>query len=239
MLYSLMLITQAKTFDWKEGEVTKPLSKEDCELKFQDCHLASEEQKLYIPDYSAEIAPISKELKAKMMGKSFHENCPVPIEDLSTIQLMYWNPEGEIHWGHITIASMQAENVAKIFGELYEARFPIVSMRLIHEFNGSDDASMKANNTSGFNCRHIKNTNRWSQHSYGQAIDINPLWNPWVLGDRVDPPEGKAFIDRNNPQPGIIRAGDATVQSFEKYGWKWGGYWKKTKDYQHFSASGR
>jgi hypothetical protein len=174
-----------------------------------------------------------------MTGKSYHENCPVPFAELSTIQLMHWTPQGDVHWGHITVATTQAENVAAIFGELYQAQFPIVSMKLIHEFNGSDDASMKANNTSGFNCRPIKNTNRWSQHSYGQAIDVNPLWNPWVLGNRVDPPEGKGFVDRNNPQPGIIHAGDQTVLSFAKYGWKWGGYWKKTKDYQHFSASGR
>ena len=239
MLYSFMLITHANTIDWKEGLITKPLAKEACEQQFQNCKCLSKEQNSCFPEYSAEIGPISEELKSKMMGKSFHENCPVPIEDLSTIQLQYWDPNGEIYWGHITVASIQAENVAKIFGELYYAKFPITSMKLIHEFNGSDDASMRANNTSGFNCRPIKNTSRWSQHSYGQAIDVNPLWNPWVRGNAVDPPEGKEFADRSNLQPGIIRAGDATVQVFEKYGWKWGGYWQKTKDYQHFSATGR
>ena len=107
------------------------------------------------------------------------------------------------------------------------------------EFDGSDDASMNANNTSGFNCRRIKNTTKWSNHSYGKAIDVNPLWNPWVRGEVVDPPAGKEFVDRNLGKPGIIKAGDFVVEAFAKEGWIWGGYWKNTKDYQHFSSNGR
>ena len=106
-------------------------------------------------------------------------------------------------------------------------------------FDGSDDASMKANNTSAFNCRNIKNTNRYSQHSYGEAIDVNPLWNPWVKGTLVDPPEGQDFLDRTSDLPGLIRDGDPIVKIFAEKGWKWGGYWTSRKDYQHFSTSGK
>tara|TARA_B110000037_G_scaffold196403_1_gene233574 strand:- start:253 stop:996 length:744 start_codon:yes stop_codon:yes gene_type:complete len=240
MLYLIMLITHANAIDWKDGLLTKPLSKDLCEQQFKTCSCDSTKLDTCVPEYEATIAPISEELKAKIIGKSWHEGCPLPIKDISTVQLMHWTPEGEIHWGHINIASVEAENVAKIFSELYESHFPITSIKLIHEFNGSDDASMKVNNTSGFNCRPIKNTKRWSQHSYGQALDINPLWNPWVRGTIIDPPEGKEFVDRSNSQLGLIRAGDSTVLSFEKYGWKWGGYWSNgRKDYQHFSTSGK
>ena len=48
------------------------------------------------------------------------------------------------------------------------------------EYRGSDEASMADNNSSAFNCRKVKGSNRWSKHSFGEAIDINPLWNPWV-----------------------------------------------------------
>jgi hypothetical protein len=33
---------------------------------------------------------------------------------------------------------------------------------------------------------------------------------------------------------GTITADSFLVREFTKRGWKWGGYWKKNKDYQHF-----
>ena len=44
---------------------------------------------------------------------------------------------------------------------------------------GSDLAAMRADNTSAFNCRTVTgNPYRLSQHSYGNAIDINTVRNP-------------------------------------------------------------
>ena len=36
----------------------------------------------------------------------------------------------------------------------------------------------------------------------------------------------------------MIHGGDATVRAFKRVGWKWGGNWSGTKDFQHFSANG-
>lgn len=49
-------------------------------------------------------------------------------------------------------------------------------MEPIENFKGDDDASMVANNTSAFNCRFITGkTGVYSNHSWGRAIDINPV----------------------------------------------------------------
>ena len=108
----------------------------------------------------------------------------------------------------------------------------------IDAYGGDDQASMRANNTSGFNCRYVSGTSRLSQHALGLAVDVNPLVNPYVTGAAVDPPEGAPYADRSRDDPGMIHAGDAVVQAFAAQGWKWGGYWSSGKDYQHFSSSG-
>ena len=189
--------------------------------------------------YTHQIEPISEDLRSKMIGRTWQDGCPVAIDDLSLLTLAYWGEDNATHQGQIIVHSTQAEAVVRIFNVLYDTHFPLTSMKLMWEFEGSDDASMNANNTSGFNCRRIKNTTKWSNHSYGMAIDINPLWNPWVRGNIVDPPAGKDYVDRSIDKPGVIKSGDAVVTAFAQEGWKWGGYWKNTKDYQHFSANGR
>jgi hypothetical protein len=34
-------------------------------------------------------------------------------------------------------------------------------------------------------------------------------------------------------------AGGSLVRAFDEIGWGWGGRWSASRDYQHFSASGR
>jgi len=95
-------------------------------------------------------------------------------------------------------------------------------------------------NTSAFNCRDT--TGRpgvFSNHSWGRAIDINPLTNPYLKGDKVLPPAGKAFLDRTRASPGAILAGSFIVNLFQKRGWTWGGSWKDRQDYQHFEKPDR
>ena len=44
-----------------------------------------------------------------------------------------------------------AGDVVEIFKALYAARYPIHSIRLADDFDGDDERSMRANNTSCFN----------------------------------------------------------------------------------------
>ena len=132
-----------------------------------------------------------------------------------------------------------ANDAVAVFSVLFDAGFPIERMELMDVYQGDDEASMRANNTSAFNCRHIAGSARWSEHAYGRAVDINPLLNPWVLGTTIDPPEAAHYADRTLEAPGMIHDGDVAVGAFASIGWTWGGTWASSKDYQHFSSTGR
>jgi hypothetical protein len=114
-------------------------------------------------------------------------------------------------------------------------------MAPVSAYRGSDDASMAADNTSGFNCRPAvgSRTGGWSMHAYGEAIDVNPVENPYVLGNRVLPPAGRAYLVRTRARRGMAVAGGVLVRAFESVGWTWGGRWATSRDYQHFSTTGR
>jgi hypothetical protein len=111
-------------------------------------------------------------------------------------------------------------------------------MRSVDAYRANDDRSMAADNTSAFNCRFVSGTSRWSMHAYGEAIDVNPVENPYVNGSRVQPPAGQAYLDRSNFRPGMAVPGRSLVRAFAAVGWKWGGRWRGTPDYQHFSTTG-
>lgn len=173
------------------------------------------------------------------LGDSWRDGCPVAVDELRWVELTHWDYDGNATSGVLVLHADHVDDVIAVFGRLFEARFPVESMQPITAFGGDDNASMRANNSSAFNCRVIDGTTRWSQHAYGGAIDINPLVNPWVRGDRVDPPEGAAYVERDPAVPGLIVAGDIVTEAFAAIGWRWGGDWDNTLDYQHFSHDGR
>jgi D-alanyl-D-alanine carboxypeptidase len=85
----------------------------------------------------------------------------------------------------------------------------------------------------------VAGTDRWSEHAYGHAIDLNPVENPYADSDGyVSPPAGAPYLDRSRRVPGLIHRGGPVVTAFADAGWEWGGNWPWPKDYQHFSAGG-
>jgi hypothetical protein len=75
-------------------------------------------------------------------------------------------------------------------------------------------------------------------HAYGEAIDVNTVENPYIEGGIVRPPAGKGFLDRTDVRPGMAVPNSVLVRAFLSVGWKWGGRWTSSPDYQHFSATG-
>ena len=130
-------------------------------------------------------------------------------------------------------------DVLAVFGFLYRQRFPIRRMEPVDAFRGSDDASMAADNTSAFNCRYAVTSGpkQWSVHAYGEAIDVNPVENPYLLGGKVLPPAGASYSDRSKKRPGMAVPGGPLIFAFESAGWHWGGDFS-SPDYQHFSLTG-
>lgn len=187
------------------------------------------------PVFHSEISSIPPTIAAQMQNYTWHEGCPVPLEQLAYLQLSYWGFDNKTHTGKLIVNQELAHEVVDIFKELYHHHFPIQRMELMDTFYGDDAASMVANNTSAFNCREVTGrAGEYSQHSYGRAIDINPLMNPYVKGNLVLPPEGTVYVERAHPDPGQIVNGDIVYQTFIKHGWDWAGGWFDLQDYQHF-----
>lgn len=172
------------------------------------------------------------------MRTSYHAGCPVPLAELRYLRLSYWGFDGRPHTGEMVVSARVAQDVVTAFRSLYQHRFPIQQMRLVDDFGGSDDASMAADNTSAFNCRPVTGGGGWSEHSYGEAIDINPVQNPYLSGSTVLPPAGRGYLDRPD-RPGVIHPDGVAVRAFAAIGWTWGGTWTSPVDLQHFSLSGR
>jgi len=185
------------------------------------------------------VEPIPADLQAAMTGVSWHEGCPVPLSDLRLVTVPYVDDTGAERHGQLVLHRDQADAVATVFAGLFTQRFVIHRIELASQHGGSDDALMEGNITSAFNCRPVTGGRGWSEHSSGAALDLNPLWNPYVKGDRVLPDAGRTFVDRDATRPGTTIAGGPAVSAFSAIGWRWGGSWRSLKDYQHFSASGR
>jgi hypothetical protein len=189
-----------------------------------------------LPAFSSSVSTISASL-ATRMRYSWRSGCPVPRSDLRYLRMTYLGFDGVARSGEMVVHRTATTKVISVFRRAYLARFPIARMRLVDDYRGSDDASMAANNTSAFNCRRTSGGTAWSQHSYGRAIDINPVQNPYVAGGVVEPPAGRAYVTRSPLRKGMVTW---TVRdAFADIGWYWGGNWRSSKDYQHFSHNNR
>jgi hypothetical protein len=191
------------------------------------------------PTFAGSVAALGADLEATMTGSSWRAGCPVALGALAHVTFTHLGFDGAAHPGEVVVAAGVADVVLDVFRRLYAARFPIAKARLIDEYGASDDASMADDNTSAFNCRAITGGTSWSEHSYGDAIDINPIENPYVKGATVLPPAGAAYTDRADVRPGMIVEPGPVTGAFRVHGWVWGGSWTSPKDYQHFSANGR
>jgi hypothetical protein len=188
------------------------------------------------PPFDHAVSRVSK----SELRYSWRPGCPVAPAQLRRVRLSFWGFDGRPHTGTLVVSANAVGDIVNVFARLYAARFPIRRMRPIDAYRGSDERSLAADNTSAFNCRYAiaPGPRRWSAHAYGQAIDVNPVENPYVLGGTVRPRAGRAYLDRTNVRRGMAVRGGLLVRAFAAVGWQWGGRWSGSPDYQHFSATG-
>ncbi len=185
--------------------------------------------------FRSRIDPVT----AEQLAGSYHQGCPVEPSALRMLTVSYIGFDGQSHTGRLVVAADWAARLAGVFATLYREKFAIRSMQPVTAYGASDDASMAADNSSAFNCRAVTGGSSFSEHSYGTAIDLNPVENPYVSGTLVEPDAGADYLDRSDVRPGMVTADGPVVAAFAAIGWSWGGSWSSPTDYQHFSASGR
>lgn len=174
----------------------------------------------------------------KINKVSFTEDCPVTREDLRYVKILYWGTDNKTHTGELIVNKAIAEKTRDAFFDLYKASYMIERVELVDNYGANDEVSMSYNNTSCFNARKVKGTDEWSKHAYGMAIDLNPLYNPYISEDgKVLPIKGEKYADRDDYFSMKIDSKDYAYTVFKKYGFSWGGEWEKVKDYQHFELS--
>lgn len=191
-----------------------------------------------LPAFASTIEEIGPSVERSMTSHDA-EACSVSLTDLRHLTVTHVGFDGRAQRGELVVNEDVAEDVVGVFEALYEDGFPIERMLLIDEYGGDDDRSMAANNTSGYNCRPVAGTSRWSDHAYGRAIDINPVQNPYVVGGEARPVAAADFVDVDRSEgaeaaPGVIVDGGVARTEFERLGWEWGGFYGEP-DYQHFS----
>jgi hypothetical protein len=189
------------------------------------------------PAFTGTVTPAT----AADVPRSWRAGCPVGPDRLAVIRLSYWDFDGQPRVGTLIAHRDVAAGLVTVFETLYRERFPIRRLEPVDAYDGSDDASMAADNTSAFNCRRAvaAGTPAWSEHAYGRAIDVNPVENPYLFDRRVLPPAGSDYLDRTNRRPGMAVPGGILVTAFAKAGWTWGGERRSNPDYQHFSTTGK
>jgi hypothetical protein len=197
------------------------------------------------PPFEGGVFRIASTLRNVLIGRNWKPGCPVPIHDLRVVRVSYWNFRGRVRTGPLVLNERVANDVLWVFRQLFRARFRIQEIRLAAKDRPLTPKDYwnksRRSVTASFNCRPATgSTTVLSEHSYGWAIDINPLQNPYVRNDGTTLRQiAQRFRDRSRQLKGMIHEGDIVVRSFAAIGWEWGGHWHTLKDYMHFSLTGR
>lgn len=213
-------------------ETTLPIEEETVDTLFRTYDEA--EDTVMFQTYVFFSQPIPKDVELRMRGRSLTDTTKITFDQLRYLTLPYYDYDGNIQSGEMVCNKAIAHDLLCVFRDLFSQAYPIYSIRLVDDFDADDEASMQANNTSCFNYRNKSGVNMLSQHAYGMAVDVNPLQNPCVRGSRFRPSTAAEFVDRSKDFEHKIDENDYCVKVFTAYGFRWGGRWSNTKDYQHF-----
>ncbi|GAA1613797.1 hypothetical protein GCM10009789_79960 [Kribbella sancticallisti] len=188
------------------------------------------------------VITIKALLNAKVSGispasinKTYRPGCPVKPAQLRYITLNYWGFDGLVHRGELVVRDAAVSKMLTVWTATFNAKFPIRRMQRVDMFGGSDIRAMAADNTSVFNCRQVTgNPYALSPHSYGYAIDINTVENPYLAANNVwYPSNGLAYRNRSIVRPGMLFTTSVPTRALRNQGYFWGAGWRKP-DYQHF-----
>ena len=195
--------------------------------------------------FHTSVQPLSSQQRADLNGPSWHRGCPVALSDLRLLRVTHWGFDGRAHTGQLVVNERFAVPLSRVFRRLYELRFPIRHMSFADAYGPSGSRPADGDVTASFECRQAvpspctggTGTGSWSMHAYGEAVDLNPVENPYVGCGMTRDPSARRYLNRSRHLRGMVTP--AVVRAFKSIGWGWGGTWSgSTKDYMHFSSTG-
>jgi hypothetical protein len=202
---------------------------------------------LALAPFHSSIEPLPRPVQAQLKAAgAWQKGCPVALSDLRLLTVSHRGWRGKTRTGQLIVNERAARPLARVFRQLYALHFPIHHMRLADAYGPRRDRPRDGDVSGSFECRQAvpspctggRGTGSWSMHAYGLAVDLNPVENPYVGCGQSRDPKARRYRDRSKHRRGMVTR--RVVGAFRSIGWGWGGSWTgNTKDYMHFSSSGR
>ncbi|HZD87291.1 MAG TPA: M15 family metallopeptidase [Gaiellaceae bacterium] len=193
--------------------------------------------------HSPAIRPLTPAQKhAVVQAGEWHRGCPVTLSQLRVLTVPYYGFDHRTHVGQLVVNERVARPLGTVFEKLYRMRFPIRDMHFWHQYGahptgGDITASFECRDAVPSPCTGGSSTHTWSEHAYGEAVDLDPRENPYVGCGMTRDKTALSYLKRDWHRRGMVTP--AVLQAFESIGWGWGGSWAgSTKDYMHFSLTG-
>jgi hypothetical protein len=188
-----------------------------------------------LPPFHSDIQSLPAPLKTGLKKHLWHSGCPTPLSQLRLLTVSYVGFDRQAHSGELVVNADAAHPLRPVFRRLFRLRFRIREMRPLAD-SGDDTAAFECRDAVSSPCPGSAPTRAWSEHAYGEAVDINPIENPYTGCGRTRVKASIPYLNRAHHRPGMVTS--AVIQAFASIGWGWGGSWSGTKDYMHFSATG-
>ena len=197
------------------------------------------------PRFHSSVEPLPAAARHAIRATAWDPGCPLPLARLRVLTVSYWGFDRRAHVGQLAVNEDAAGPLAKVFRRLFELRFPIHHLGLADAYGSSRAVPRDGDISGSFDCKQAipspceggTGTGSWSEHAYGEAVDLNPIENPYLGCGRVHDRRSRPYADRSRPRRGMVTP--AVIRAFRSIGWGWGGSWPgATKDYTHFSVSG-
>ena len=201
-----------------------------------------------VAGFHASARPLSPAIRHEVIqAQEWHAGCPVSLSQLRLLTVTYLGFDGQAHNGQLVVNVAALGPLTEVFRRLYALRFPIRHMALSDTYGPASARPADGDVTASFECRQAsaspctstanKGTGTWSEHAFGEAVDINPVENPYVGCGMTRDPTAQSYRDRSRLRRGMVTP--SVVEAFRAAGWGWGGAWTgSTQDYMHFSATG-
>ena len=151
---------------------------------------------------------------------------------LDVREVPYLGFDGQRHRGQIVCARSRCQDLTDLFDTLEKSGFPLRRVAPVAAFDGSDSASMAADNSSCFAWRGMWGSATPSSHAQGLALDLNPRENPAFHHGRPVPAGARHDLSA----PGTLADTSLAVRFLRRRGWHWGAHWRRVQDWQHFEA---
>ncbi|MBD3916472.1 M15 family metallopeptidase [Nocardioides hwasunensis] len=181
------------------------------------------------------VSPAPRRVIARSTWK---QGCPVAASDLAWVRVTFWGFDAQRHTGELLVNASVADDIVQVFRTLYRVRFPQERVTIARTYDPDAPSTGDGNDTGAFVCRPSTGATYFSQHAYGLAIDLNSFQNPYAKGDVVLPELASSYLGRDRVRAGMITPDGPVVRAFARIGWQWGGDWRQSKDYMHFSRNG-